>query len=45
MISKFKKKFQFVELVETNPLKYNTLNFDQYLHFAILEYFLVSAIN
>ena len=31
MISKFEKAFhKFVELVDTNPLIYNTLHFDQY---------------
>ena len=29
------KTFQFVELVESNPLMYNTLPFDQYSRLAI----------
>ena len=32
---KKKKKKQFVELVETNPLISNSLKFDQYLRLAI----------
>ena len=39
MISKFEKKntsYWYVELVETNPLIYNTLQFDQYSRLTIL---------
>ena len=48
MIPKFKKKnfHKFVEHVETNPLIYKTLHFDQYSHLAIrLNIFRFSGTN
>ena len=41
VILKFEIAFhKFVELIETNSLIYNTLQFDQYSHLAILfDYF------
>ena len=48
MIPKFEKKtsYWYVELVETNPLIYNTLQFDQYSRLTILlKKFRVSVKN